>query len=282
MKILLNFLRKNFEKNHLNINSGKTKIHNRLMNVDTSDLDYLFQEYPYLDDQKTEVYHIEHKDIAKINSFVDDSFEKSKISQVKTFFTLFIKELSKGMIVFNKLSDELFLENLLKIGFKYPVLLSRVYRLIDLLVSKKTTLIENLKLKNKYINRWYNDTVAQIQHYYILNKHGDGNFVGTNMQELIDQYSSLHELSSTSINPLVLATFIKEDNFKIQDMVIDYLDNICSIKSGNNIIAFSRWWIIFKKIYQVNTDNKDPLNLFKNIDGTEAYDKLYYSTIVEI
>ncbi len=282
LKILLNFLRKNFEKNHLNINSGKTKIHNRLMNVDTSDLDYLFQEFRYLNKQTTEVYHVKHSDIAKINSFVDNSFEIFKISQVKTFFTLFIKRLSIGRIKFNKISDELFLENLLKIGFKYPVLLSRVYRLIDFLVSGKSTLIENLKLKNKYINRWYNDTVAQIQHYYILNKYGDENSVKTSLRELIDQYRSIQELSSTPINPLVLATFIKEDNFQIQDIVIEYLDNLCSIKSGKNKIAFSKWWIIFKKIYQVNTNNRDPLNLFENADGTEAYDKLYYSKIVKI
>lgn len=237
-------------KYRLRINNNKTESQKSIYNMSYVDMYELKKRFDFFDFDTIESIKYDKEIFYNIKGYVARAYDNNLKSEIKAFLSMFGRAISLKKLCFD-VDEKIDLKKhtvayMLQLACLEPLFASRCYRVIIAILtlidedSKKDEIVNLLKLKNKFINATYHDSLLQIWHYYVLSKYDSK----SNIKELLDSFGS------DEINPIILAGFVKEKNAANKE-VFDYIKKTYSAivnKEGEQSfwmrsIMFSKWWL---------------------------------------
>lgn len=235
-------------KYRLRINGNKTENINCIFVEQPSYIDEIVKEFCFLNND-IEEYDVDLNDFFSIKKYVGASINRNRISQCKTFFSLFFNKLKERKINVENIKSELFYY-LVKLIFSDEQLSANIYQAIDIMLSvyKEENFIKALSRKQDKIDSEYADTLIQIWHYYVFFKHCNN----TDKTKIIDN------LKERFYNPLIIACMVnygEKTNEKLFKYIITSYQADIESSNWRDSIMYSKWWLPLFKIKRYDSYN---------------------------
>ena len=258
---IISYVQKVLNKYKLRINHTKTKISPNLLFTDSLDFNAIDNDFRLIN----EIWS-DYNDFIQLKRLFEKYLKLGQISELKVMLSRIAKNIKEETIHFelfetNKMIKYM-VNYIIQLIFYDTNLAVNCYKVLDELFTyyKKMDLdsdelMESLAEKNEQINELFSNSLIQIWHYYILNKHGNQKNIFKYYFDLSDQTNKQNE----SINPLVLSTFIEKGDNKNGDLfkyiIQEYKKTISDEKKWKTTIMLSKWWLPILKIRNVDKKN---------------------------
>ena len=258
---IISYVQKVLNKYKLRINHTKTKISPNLLFTDSLDFTAIDNDFRLIN----EIWS-DYNDFIQLKRLFEKYLKLGQISELKVMLSRIAKNIKEETIHFelfetNKMIKYM-VNYIIQLIFYDTNLAVNCYKVLDELFTyyKKMDLdsdelMESLAEKNEQINELFSNSLIQIWHYYILNKHGNQKNIFKYYFDLSDQTNKQNE----SINPLVLSTFIEKGDNKNGDLfkyiIQEYKKTISDEKKWKTTIMLSKWWLPILKIRNVDKKN---------------------------
>ena len=235
----------------LRINGNKTETIHSIYSTQPSYLLELEQEFPKLKEPEgTHVFSL--PDFFALKKYIGDCLRQGRSSQIRTLLSLLLRRIQKGVLNIDEICDEVYYL-LLKLVFEDVTLVSHVYRLMDMLLSKAAdadSLLEALRRKQKKVDTEYPDTILQIWHYYVLFKYSSDEKKATIISSFLGK----------RCNPLVAAVMVvygEGKNQELFNLIRDHYIQEAGNSQWKEEIMYSKWWLPLFKIARYDSYNYD-------------------------
>ena len=250
----------------LRINPNKIEVHPSIYYKSYTDIIYVRREIDILLKDKKIV--INRDNINHLKHSIISLIEQNDISTLRALLSYLRCFVSDKLIFDCEEYVDIFVKYLVLLAFTEPLLATRCYMILDLLIENENgyseRILNTLLSKTLSIDDKYNNTILQIWHYYLLIKYKKISFKDFIKKKQIDD-----------INPIIISFFVEYEKD-----VVEIFKNIkrcfCSesgLKPAKMIfmqqIMCSKWWM---PIMFIMLKNNDKLNKYFN---NNYFDKFY-------
>ncbi|MBR2927912.1 MAG: RNA-directed DNA polymerase [Oscillospiraceae bacterium] len=243
----------------LRINGNKTEALRAVYAMQSSYLTELDQNLPKLK-LADEAQTLQLVDFFALKRYIGVCLKDGRSSQIRTVLNRLLGRIQANILVVDDVIFELFCF-LLKLVFEDVTLVSHVYRLLDLLLSKASEpapLLEALQQKQEKIDAEYPDTLLQIWHYHVRFLRADE----------AARAAMIKGLKGKRFHPLVATAMVlpgKGNNKTLFGLIRDLYKQESSSTQWQSEIMNSKWWLPLFKIMRYDPHNYDSFMESTNI-----------------